>query len=108
MSETDLGDLPDDLTFETTSRVGRLMHEFLGRQKKPLRHEGDFRGIANALIRSGAIVDEYGYQFLELDELTLMLEVSGHWFRYETGEDGKVVVKNRIDWSVCPPRRVEG
>jgi hypothetical protein len=108
MSKAYLGGIPDDLTFETTSRAGRLMHEFLGRQKKPLRYKGDFRGIANALIRSGAIVDEYGYQFLDLDELALMLEVSEHWFRYETGGDGKVVVKNRIDWSVFPPIRMEG
>lgn len=107
MSSTDLGDLPDDLTFETISRVGRVMHEFLGRQKKPLRHAGDFPGIANALIRSGAIVDEYGYQFLELDELILMLEVSGHWFRYETEASGNVVTINKVDWSVFPPHRLE-
>ena len=100
-------DLPCDESFEAASRAGRVMHEFLGEQKKPLVFDGDYLKIANALIRSGAIVDEYGYQYFELDELVMLLQISEHWFKYETDGEGNVVTTNKIDWSVWPPNVVE-
>jgi hypothetical protein len=92
-------ELPDDQTFETVSRVGRIMHEFIARHETPLEYQGNFPKIANALIRSGAIVDEYGFQFLELSDLMVMLELSGYWFKYETDDNGNVNAVNKIDWS---------
>ena len=91
-------ELPDDQTFETVSRVGRLMHEFIARHKTPLKYQGDFPKIANALIRSGAIVDEYGFRFVDLPDLTAMLELSEHWFNYYTDEEGNTKSTNKIDW----------
>jgi hypothetical protein len=95
-----LKELPPDDMFEAVAHVGRLKHEFLFAQKRPLAFESDQEKLAKALLDTARVEcglppeqDQENYwslkNYLELSEL---------WFDYKTDENGKVTWTDKVDW----------
>ncbi len=91
-----LKDLPPDDMFEAVAHVGRIKHEFLAKQKRPLAFESDPRKLADALLSEGAILTNQPNPHGDLVDL---MELSELWFDYKTDKTGKVAWTNKIDWA---------
>lgn len=92
-----LRDLPPDEMFEAVAHIGRIKHEFLFKQKRPLAFESNPRKLADALLEEGKISTNEPDQ-RDLEDLSNLMELSELWFDYKTDKEGKVTWTNKIDW----------
>jgi hypothetical protein len=114
---TEARELPDDNVFRTVEKIGRAKHDFFKFKawknlppawvKKPIVYQSDPHALAHALTISGLLegIDETrGLVLCDytddkfISRLMNAIELSVHWFKYETDEDGNTKSTNKIDW----------
>ncbi len=105
-------DIPSDSKFEAVAKIGRLKHQVLFESGiKPLDCWNKFTlvGMTSAVVQklgielkppsgSVVVVDDLSGVCLSRDQIKAAIELSGEWFEYETGDNGDVVCRSKVDW----------
>jgi hypothetical protein len=104
--------IPSDSKFEVVSKIGRLKYQVLfERGIKPLDCWNKFTlaGMTAAVVQklgfeiktprgSVVVVDDLNGICLSRAQIKAAIELSGEWFEYETGDNGDVVCRSKVDW----------